>query len=72
MLMNNDSTLIRISKLNKILLDKYISVNFKNEYQFKEKYSVNDLITFLIVKNVGIFYPKIKQEALNELSKFNK
>ena len=54
---------IRISRKNAYILKNYISVNFKEDYPFKNKVSFNELIDYLILKNVGIYYNKIQKET---------
>lgn len=70
--MKTKSTYIRISQLNKKMLEKYVIENYKQEYPVENKISQNDLIGYLIKKNLGIYYSKIKFEVEIGIFKHNK
>lgn len=69
---NQERTVIHISAKNKYILEKYVKVNYFNEYPIKVRASLNDLISYLILKEVGIFYGKIVRETEEELAKHHK
>lgn len=68
--MKYNTTTIRITQLNKILLRKYIFSNFKDKNPSIDHATDNDLITFLIRENTGIYFLKIKSEGEHELNKY--
>ena len=66
--MATNSISIRISAINKYMIEHYISENFLEEYPTADNATINELITFLIRKNLGLFYPKLKSETQNAIN----
>ena len=66
---SNYSKLIRISEIDFCIIERFIAINYIEKYPIKAntKIPMHELITFLIMEELGIYYKKLKQECENEL-----
>ena len=65
--MKHNTTTIRVSQLNKVLLRQYITENLKEKNPSITNITDDTIITYLIQKDTGLYYNKIKAKAENEL-----
>lgn len=66
-----NTTPVRISKINKCIIERRVSANFKNKNPSVKSASFDELLTFLLQEYYKIFYRKIKSEIENEIKHDN-
>lgn len=67
--MSQNTLTIRISALNKHMIENHVMVNFKEKNKSVDNPTIDELITFLIQENLSIYYPKLKSKSENDIKR---
>lgn len=64
--MTHNTVTIRISTIHKTMLERFVSENFKEKNPNIEKPTFDQLMGYLIKRDMTIYYDKCKSEVINE------